>query len=159
MFTADFDYNLPLNLIAQKPLPERDQSRMIVLHRESDEIFHSRFEDLPRYLNKGDVLVLNNIKVIPARVWGKKEGKEVEFLFLKEFQESSWEVLCRQARKVKIGDVISFSEGLEGKVIKAESEGKRVIQFSSKDVLSRLKKIGFAPLPPYIKRTKKNADI
>jgi S-adenosylmethionine:tRNA ribosyltransferase-isomerase len=159
MLTADFDYHLPQELIAQTPLPKREQSRMMILHHRTGEIIHSRFEEFPDYLNKGDVLILNNTKVIPARAWGKKEGKEIEFLFLKESQEGSWEVLCRPAKKVKLGDVISFSPGFEGKIAKVEPEGKRVIRFSSGNVLSRLKKIGFAPLPPYIKRKKKSVEL
>ena len=159
MLTSDFDYDLPQKLIAQEPLPQRAESRMMVLDRKKGQVIHSRFKELYSYLNKGDVLVLNNAKVIPAKVWGKKEKKELEFLFLRECGEGLWEVLCRPARKVKLGDVISFSPGFEGKIIRIESEGKRVIQFSSKDVLSQLKKMGFAPLPPYIKRTKKNLEL
>lgn len=159
MFTADFDYDLPQNLIAQEPLPHREQSRMMILYRKTGEIIHSRFEEFPSYLNKGDVLVLNNTKVIPARLWGKKEGKEIEFLLLKEFQEGLWEVLCRPAKKVRLGDVISFSPEFEGEIVKVEPEGKRVIRFSSGDVLSRLKRIGFAPLPTYIKRKKNDNEL
>jgi len=159
MLTADFDYDLPQELIAQTPLPKREQSRMMILHRRKGKIIHSRFEEFPDYLKKGDVLILNNTKVIPARAWGKIKGKEIEFLFLKESQEGLWEVLCRPAKKARSGDVISFSPGFEGKIVKVESEGKRVIQFSTGDVLSILKKIGFAPLPPYIKRKKKNVEL
>jgi S-adenosylmethionine:tRNA ribosyltransferase-isomerase len=159
MLAADFDYDLPQELIAQTPLPKREQSRMMILHRRTGEIIHSRFEEFPDYLDNGDVLILNNTKVIPARAWGKIEGKEIEFLFLKESQEGLWEVLCRPAKKARLGDVVSFSPGFEGKIAKVEPEGKRVIQFSSGDVLSKLKKIGFAPLPPYIKRKKKNAEL
>jgi len=159
MLTADFDYDLPQELIAQTPLPKREQSRMMILHRRTSEIIHSRFEEFPDYLNKGDVLILNNTKVIPARAWGNIEGKEIEFLFLKESQEDLWEVLCRPAKKARLGDVISFSPGFEGRIVKVEPEGKRIIRFSSGDVLLKLKKIGFAPLPPYIKRTKKNVEL
>jgi S-adenosylmethionine:tRNA ribosyltransferase-isomerase len=159
MLTADFDYNLPQELIAQTPLPQREKSRMMILDRRTGEIIHSRFEEFPGYLNKGEVLVLNATKVIPARAWGKKEGKDIEFLFLKESQQGVWEVLCRPAKKAKLGDVISFLPGFEGKIVKVAPEGKRTIRFSSGYVLSRLKKIGFAPLPPYIKRTKKNANL
>ncbi|NIO49066.1 MAG: tRNA preQ1(34) S-adenosylmethionine ribosyltransferase-isomerase QueA [Candidatus Aminicenantes bacterium] len=159
MLTADFDYDLPHDLIAQTPLPKRDKSRMMILYRRTGKIIHSRFEEFPNYLNKGDVLVLNNTKVIPARALGKIEEKEIEFLFLKESQEGLWEVLCRPAKKVRLGDVISFSHGFEGKIVKTEPEGKRMIRFSSGDVLSMLKKIGYAPLPPYIKRKKKNVEL
>jgi S-adenosylmethionine:tRNA ribosyltransferase-isomerase len=159
MLTTDFDYDLPKELIAQTPLPKRQKSRMMVLDRRAGKINHSRFEEFSDYLNKGDVLVLNNTKVIPARAWGKKGGNEIEFLFLKKSQEGLWEVLCRPAKKAKLEDVISFSPGFEGKIVKVEPEGKRVIRFSSGNVLSKLKKIGFAPLPPYIKRKKRNVEL
>lgn len=159
MLTSEFDYELPKNLIAQAPLPQRDESRMMVLDRKRREIIHSRFKEFPNYLNQGDVLVLNIAKVIPARVWGKNGEREIEFLFLKEREKGVWEVLCRPASKVRMNDVISFSPGFEAGVIRVEPEGKRVIQFSSANVLSFLKKIGFAPLPPYIKRGKKNNEL
>ena len=159
MFTADFDYNLPQNLIAQTPLPERDQSRMMVVDRQKEEIIHSRFKELPQYLSQGNVLVLNETKVIPAKAWGRKGENEIEFLFLKERRKSIWEVLCKPARKIKLGDKISFAPDFEGKVVGIEPEGKRVIHFSSSDVLSKLKKVGFPPLPPYIKRGKENTSL
>jgi len=132
---------------------------MMVLHRETGEIIHSRFKEFPGYLQEGDVLVLNSTKVIPARVYGKKDEKEIEFLFLKECEKSLWEVLCRPAKKVKLGDAIFFSEGLEGKIVNVAPEGKRRIRFTSSTILPKLKKIGFAPLPPYIKRESKNAEL
>jgi S-adenosylmethionine:tRNA ribosyltransferase-isomerase len=132
---------------------------MVILNHKKKEITHSWFKDFPAYLNEGDVLVLNNTRVIPARVWGKKEGKEIEFLFLKPHQENIWEVLCQPARRLKLNDVILFSDRHEAKVVKAEPEGKRVIEFSFRDALSWLKKNGFAPLPPYIKRKKKDASL
>lgn len=159
MFKAEFDYDLPQELIAQRPIDRRDQSRMMVLDRKTGEIIHSRFLKFPSYLNKGDVLVINTTKVIPARIWGKRTGKGIEFLLLKECDQGVWEVLCRPARKVRIGDIISFSSELEGKVIKVEKEGKRVVQFFSQNVLHQLKKIGYAPLPPYIKRKKENKTL
>lgn len=159
MLTSEFDYDLPQELIAQRPLEERDQSRMMILDRRSGDIIHSRFQEFPSFLNKGDVLVINKTRVIPARVWGKKEGKDIEFLFLNECDLGTWEVLCRPARKVKLGDIISFSPGMEGKVIKVKEEGKRVIHFTTRDLLHHLKKIGYAPLPPYIKRKKRNGHL
>ncbi|UCC41655.1 MAG: tRNA preQ1(34) S-adenosylmethionine ribosyltransferase-isomerase QueA [Candidatus Aminicenantes bacterium] len=159
MLTSDFDYSLPQELIAQKPLPQRHQSKMMVLNRRNEEIIHSKFKALPRFLKKGDVLVLNNTRVIPAKAWGKTGRKEMEFLFLKESQEGLWEVLCRPAKRAKLGDIISFSAGFEGKIIEFGREGKRVIRFSSADVLKKLKKAGFAPLPPYIKRKGKNEKL
>jgi S-adenosylmethionine:tRNA ribosyltransferase-isomerase len=160
MRVSDFDYRLPPELIAQKPLVKRDRSRMMILHRESGEILHSHFYKLPAYLGKGDVIVVNSSKVIPAKIWGKKkEGKPIEFLFLKEKDKGKWEVLCRPAKKVKIGDKIVFSPNLEGEVVGVQPEGKRVLQFFSKNVLSQLKKKGYAPLPPYIKRRKNKTDL
>ncbi len=158
MLTDDFDYSLPQELIAQKPLRLRDQSKMMVLNRQSGEIIHSQFKELPHYLKKGDVLILNNTKVIPAKVWGEIEGKEIEFLLLREFQKGVWESLCRPAKRVRLGDTVSFPDGFQGKIVEIGHEGKRVIRFSSQDVLEKLKKIGFAPLPPYIKRKKKNGE-
>jgi S-adenosylmethionine:tRNA ribosyltransferase-isomerase len=159
VLTADFDYDLPPELIAQKPLQRRDESRMMVVRRREREIIHSCFRDLPAFLHKGDVLVLNSVKVIPAKVWGKKEGRDIEFLFLKEKEAGAWEVLCRPAKKVQSGDRVIFAPGFEGQVTDAEEGGKRTLRFSTKDVLARLKKIGFAPLPPYIKRPKKDSDL
>lgn len=158
MLTSDFDYKLPPNLIAQKPLPRRDQSRMMVLDRKTNKIIHSYFHEFPLYLNEEDVLILNTTKVIPARVWGRQKGKEIEFLFLKESQKNTWQVLCRPAMKVKKGDTIFFSRRFQGEVIRVEPEGKRVIRFASQDVLKELKRIGSAPLPPYIKRRKNNVE-
>jgi S-adenosylmethionine:tRNA ribosyltransferase-isomerase len=159
MRISDFDYDLPSNLIAQKPLLQRDQSRMMVLDRDSGSILHKKFFELPEYLQKGDILVLNNTKVIPAKAWGKKERKDIEFLFLKELEKGKWEALCRPAKKVKLNDKISFSAALSGQVTAVMPEGRRVLSFSCSDVLSELKKIGCAPLPPYIKRRKEDAEL
>jgi S-adenosylmethionine:tRNA ribosyltransferase-isomerase len=159
MLTSEFDYELPKNLIAQAPLPRREESRMMVLDRKKGEIIHSRFKEFPNYLRQGDVLVLNIAKVIPARIWGNNKDREIEFLFLKEREKGVWEVLCRPASKVRMNDTISFLPGFEARVKGIELEGKRVIQFSSTNVLSWLKKVGYAPLPPYIKRSKKNIEL
>ena len=159
MLTSDFDYELPRELIAQRPLPQRDESRMMVVVRPGGEIIHARFYDLPDYLQKGDILVLNSTKVIPAKAWGKKDGQDIEFLFLKEKEEGDWEVLCRPAKKIKKGDRIVFAPGFEAYVTDMEEAGKRVLRFSEGEVLARLKTIGFAPLPPYIKRSKKDTNL
>ena len=148
MWISEFDYELPARLIAQKPLPERQQSRMMVLHRETGEIIHSRFIEFPSYLRKDDVLVLNTTKVIPARVYGKIEGKEIEFLFFKELGNGLWEVLCRPAKKVRLGDAVVFSDEFEVKIASIGPEGKRTIQFTSGDIFPKLKKIGFASPEP-----------
>ena len=118
---------------------------------------HARFRNLPDYLEKGDVLVLNATKVIPARVWGKKGDKDIEFLFVRERDGGVWEVLCRPAKHVQAGDRILFAHGAEGTVISVDEEGKRVLHFLSADVRSLLRRIGYAPLPPYIKRQKQDA--
>jgi S-adenosylmethionine:tRNA ribosyltransferase-isomerase len=153
MQVSEFDYHLPPELIAQKPLPERDGSRMMVIHRASGEIQHSHFSEFPKSLQPGDVLVLNDTRVYPARVWGRKDEIKIEFLFLKEQEQRTWEVLCRPAKKVRLGDSIHFSPSLEGQVIGVGEEGKRLLLFASRQVLPELKKIGYAPLPPYIKRS------
>jgi len=153
MLVSDFDFDLPQKLIAQAPLEKRDQSKMMVLNRKTGSIRHTRFKAFPEYLKREDVLVLNNTRVIPARVWGKKEGRVIEFLFLRECQNNTWEVLCRPAKNVRPGDSICFSNDFKGNVVDSGPEGKRVLQFSC-DVFSELKKIGHAPLPPYIKRKK-----
>ena len=159
MLVSDFDYELPEELIAQKPLPRREQSRMMVLQRSTGEIIHSLFTEFPSYFRKNDVLVLNTTKVIPARVYGKKEEKEIEFLFLKELKKGLWEVLCRPAKNVRLGDAITFSGGFEGQIVEVASEGRRTIRFAASDIHSKLKKSGLAPLPPYIKRKSKNSRL
>lgn len=132
---------------------------MMVLDRKKDRIFHSQFQHFPDYLHEGDVLVLNNSKVIPARTWGQKKESNIEFLFLKDIEKGVWEVLCRPAKKVKTGDFIQFSPRFQGEVIREESEGRRHIRFDTEDVISELLRIGYAPLPPYIKRGKSQNDI
>ena len=159
LFISEFDYELPEELIAQKPLHKREQSRMMVLHRETGEIVHSHFTEFPSHFREDDILVLNTAKVIPARAYGKKEGKEIEFLFLKECKKGLWEVLCRPAKKIRLGDAITFSGGFHGKIAGVAPEGRRTIQFASSDILLKLKKSGFAPLPPYIKRKSKNSGL
>jgi S-adenosylmethionine:tRNA ribosyltransferase-isomerase len=155
MLVSDFDYHLPQELIAQTPLPQRDRSRLMICDRNTGDIRHSHFFDIPEYCKKEDVLVLNSSKVIPAKIWGKREdGKSIEFLFLEETGKNTWVVLCRPAKRVKLGDEISFAKNTLGLVIGIEPEGKRVIRFQQGEVVSLLKKAGFAPLPPYIKRKK-----
>jgi S-adenosylmethionine:tRNA ribosyltransferase-isomerase len=159
LLVSDFDYKLPAELIAQQPLAERERSRMMVLHRETKEIIHSQFSEFPSYLQKDNVLVLNTTKVIPARVYGQKEGKEIEFLFLKEKEKGLWDVLCRPAKRVQIGDIIFFAEDFEGQIVDVGPEGRRTIRFAAGDILPKLNKFGFAPLPPYIKRHSKNPEL
>jgi S-adenosylmethionine:tRNA ribosyltransferase-isomerase len=153
MLVSNFDYDLPPELIAQEPLRKRDQSKMMILERKTCRIFHSSFLDFPDLLSCRDVLVINETRVFPARVWGKVDGKVVEFLFLTETEKNVWEVLCRPAKKVKPGETINFPQGLSGKVLKTGLEGRRYIQFDNPYVKKILNRIGAAPLPPYIKRS------
>ncbi len=156
---SDFDFYLPPKLIAQKPKKERDASRMMILNRDSGDITHSSFREFPDYLHKKDTLVLNNTKVSPARTWGKKDSTTIEFLFLQETQEKTWEVICRPAKRVRMGDEIQFSPHLQGRVVVVGTEGKRQLRFSAGNVLQELNTIGYAPLPPYIKRKQNQLDM
>jgi S-adenosylmethionine:tRNA ribosyltransferase-isomerase len=155
MRVSDFDYELPAELIAQHPLPGRDDSRMMVVDRTAGRIAHDEFRRLPEFLGRGDVLVLNDVKVIPAKAWGTIRGIEVEFLFVKETAPGEWDVLCRPARRVGIGDRVRFDAGFEAEVAGRMEAGHRMLRFAATDVKARLRTVGFAPLPPYIKRKKK----
>ena len=157
LLVADFDFALPPGLIAQRPLPERDASRMMVVSRKDGAIVHARFRDFPERMARGDLLVFNDAKVIPAKAWGRKDGKSVEFLFIKEKAAGVWEVLCRPAKRLRRGDRIEFAPGFAAEVVDVGDEGRRTLAFGAPDVLDRLKEIGFAPLPPYIKRRKEDA--
>jgi len=153
---ADFDYELPPELIAQHPLPHRDDSRMMVVERATGRIRHGRFRAFAGFFAAGDLLVLNDTKVIPARAWGERDGAKIEFLFLKELGPGLWEVLCRPARKLGKGDRVHFALGFEAFVEQVGEEGKRVLRFERPDVRAELERIGYAPLPPYIKRDRED---
>ena len=129
MLLSDFDFFLPQKLIAQAPSAERDLSRLMILNRSTGEITHSLFRDFPSCLSKQDTLVLNNTRVIPARTWGEKGGAAIEFLFLREIEKKTWDVLCRPAKKVRMGDRIIFSPDLKGEVIGVGAEGRRSLLF------------------------------
>ena len=157
ILTSDYDYELPVELIAQQPLPERDDSRMMVVLRRKQKVEHRQFKNLGEFFVPGDTLVLNDSRVIPARAWAKKKDsadKDIEFLFLREARPGVWNVLCRPARRVREGDILSFEGVLEAKVLARGQLGHRVLEFKSSEVLEKLKKIGAPPLPPYIKRKK-----
>ncbi|MCR4396004.1 MAG: tRNA preQ1(34) S-adenosylmethionine ribosyltransferase-isomerase QueA [Candidatus Saccharicenans sp.] len=157
MLLKDYDYELPPELIAQQPLPNRDDSRMMVVNRNEQKIEHRQFREIASFFRPGDVLVLNDSRVIPARAWASRkaeEEKSVEFLFIKEQKPGVWEVICRPAKKVKEGDRLVFDKDLEARVIARGPLGHRVLEFNTADVLGRLKEIGVPPLPPYIKRKK-----
>jgi S-adenosylmethionine:tRNA ribosyltransferase-isomerase len=149
---ADFDYDLPPELIAQHPLPRRGDSRLMIVGRATSRIRHGRFNEFPGFFGAGDLLVLNDTKVIPARAWGERDGAKIEFLFLKELGPGLWEVLCRPARKLRKGDRVRFAPGFEAFVEEIGEEGNRVLRFERPDVRAELESIGYAPLPPYIKR-------
>lgn len=157
----EFDYHLPEELIAQQPCVDRDMSRMMVVDRESGTIENRFFFEIPEYLKKGDVLVVNNSKVIPARLIGKKEtAGTLEILLLSRMDgytstTQMWEVLMRPAKKVRIGSRIFFDEGCEAEVIERVSDKKWIIMFEAKIGFDFfLERYGRAPLPPYIKRSR-----
>lgn len=155
MKTSDFYYNLPDELIAQTPIEPRNASRLMILNKETGEIEHKVFKNLTDYLNKGDCLILNNTRVIPARIFGvkKETGAVVEFLLLKQIENLVWECLCKPGKKAREGAAFTFGDGqLEGEVIKVKDDGNRLIQFKCDDnIYSVLDEIGQMPLPPYIK--------
>lgn len=156
MKTSDFYYFLPEELIAQTPIEPRNASRLMILHKNSGELEHKIFSDLTDYLNENDCLILNNTRVIPARIFGVKEetGAVVEFLLLAQKENDTWECLCKPGRKAKPGTKFSFGEGkLIGEVVGInDDEGSRYVKFSCKgNIFSVLDEIGAMPLPPYIK--------
>ncbi|QBE98071.1 S-adenosylmethionine:tRNA ribosyltransferase-isomerase [Blautia producta] len=154
MKTSDFYYNLPEELIAQDPLADRSASRLLHLDRETGEIQHTDFKHITRYLNPGDCLVINDTKVIPARLYGSKVGTDagIEILLLKRKGDNVWETLVKPGKKAKPGTVISFGDGLlTGEVIDVVEEGNRLIRFHYEGIFEEiLDKLGEMPLPPYI---------
>lgn len=154
MKLSDFNYILPEDLIAQDPLEKRDNSRLMVLHRETGELEHRHFYDITDYLKPGDCLVVNNTKVIPARLMGVKEetGASIEVLLLKRKEEKVWETLVKPGKKARVGARISFGDGLlTGEVVDVVEEGNRLIRFEYEGIFEEiLDKLGQMPLPPYI---------
>lgn len=154
MKTADFYFDLPQELIAQDPLEDRSSSRLMVLDRKTGEIEHHIFKEVIDYLNPGDCLVVNNTKVIPARLFGSKEGTEakIEILLLKRKENDVWETLVKPGKKAKPGTRISFGDGLlTGEVIDVVEEGNRLIKFTYDGIFEEiLDQLGQMPLPPYI---------
>lgn len=154
MDVKDFDYDLPEELIAQDPLEDRSSSRLMVLDKKTGEISHHIFKDIINYLRPGDCLVLNNTKVIPARLFGVKEGTmaKIEILLLKRKQNDVWETLVKPGKKAKPGTKIIFGDGiLVGEVIDVVEDGNRLIQFTYDGIFEEiLDKLGQMPLPPYI---------
>ena len=154
MNVKDFDYYLPEELIAQDPLEDRSSSRLMVLDKDTGEVKHKVFSDILEYLNPGDCLVTNNTKVIPARLFGVKEGTmaKIEILLLKRRENDIWETLVKPGKKAKPGTKIIFGDGLlVGEVIDVVEEGNRLIQFSYEGIFEEiLDQLGQMPLPPYI---------
>lgn len=154
MDVKDFYYELPEELIAQDPLEDRSSSRLMVLDKKTGEIEHKHFRDILSYLNPGDCLVINNTKVIPARLFGVKEGTQakIEILLLKRKENDIWETLVKPGKKAKPGTKISFGEGiLVGEVLEVVEDGNRLIQFHYEGIFEEiLDQLGQMPLPPYI---------
>ena len=179
MELAAFDYELPGELIAQEALADRAGARMLVLHRAEGRWEDRRFRDFPEFLGKGDCLVLNDSRVFPARLFGRRAGVhalpigkknpkrreylsgEVEVFLLRAVSEDGrdWEALVRPGRKMPVGERVRFSDGLEGEVIARGEFGERTVRFhGAGDLFQEFEKIGHVPLPPYIKRADEPAD-
>lgn len=163
MNTSDFYYDLPAELIAQTPIEPRNASRLMVLDRSSGKIDHKIFSQLEEFLNEGDCLILNDTRVIPARIYGvkKETGAVVEFLLLNQNENNVWECLCKPGKRAKIGTEFVFGEGLvDCEVVDIAEDGNRKICFNcdSKEIYNILDKIGKMPLPPYITQELKNGE-
>ncbi len=160
MTIDEFDYDLDEKLIAQTPLEKRDSSRLMVLDKKTGEIEHKHFSDILTYLEAGDTLVLNDTKVLPARLIGEKEETKavIEVLLLHNLQDDNWECLVKPARRIKVGTVVSFGNGkLKAKCIEEKDEGIRIFTFLYKGIfLEILEELGTMPLPPYIHTKLKN---
>lgn len=154
MKVSDFDYYLPEELIAQHPTPVRDQSRLLVYHRESKKIEHRIFCEIKEYLMPGDCLVINDTKVIPARLYGVREdtGAKIELLLLEKKNKDQWQALVKPGKRVKIGSRLVFGNGiLKGQAIDILEDGSRIIEFDYEGIFEEiLDQIGIMPLPPYI---------
>lgn len=155
MTTKDFYYDLPPELIAQHPLEDRASSRLLCMNRETGEIRHGHFRDIIEYLNPGDCLVMNNTRVIPARLYGVKEdtGGKIEFLLLKRFDINTWNVILKPGKRARTGARFVFGEGLlKAEIIEVCDDGNRIVKFEYDGIWEEiLDKLGEMPLPPYIK--------
>ncbi len=162
MRLEEFDYNLPEELIAQTPIKQRDASRLMVLDKKNGEICHKHFYDIIDYLNKGDTLVLNDTKVLPARLIGEKVSTKavIEVLLLKNKEKDTWECLVKPARRIHVGDVVSFGDGLlKLTCTEVKDEGIRVFEASYEGIFYELlDKLGTMPLPPYIHEKLEDKD-
>ena len=153
---ADFDYPLPEKYIAQYPATRRDQSKLMIVHKETGEIEHKKFSNLPDYLRKNDLVIMNNTKVFPARLYANKDRTEakVEVFLLRELENDLWEVMVKPARKVRIGNKLMFTKNVFCDVIDNTISGGRVVRFEYEDenIYNVIDRVGISPLPPYIKR-------
>lgn len=162
MNVEEFDYDLPESLIAQTPLKDRDQSKLLVLGRKDGHITHKHFKDVIDYLEAGDTLVLNDTRVMPARLFGLKEetGAKVEMLMLTRIEDNDWEVLLKPAKRIKVGNKLSFGDGkIVAECIKELDQGGRIMRLHYEGILEeRLNELGEMPLPPYIKERLDDPD-
>lgn len=161
MKVSEFNYELPEELIAQTPLEKRDESRLMILNRKEQKIEHKQFKNIIEYLKPGDVLVRNNTKVIPARLYGQKEtGAKVEFLLLNNIEGDIWESIVRPGNKLHVGTKVNFGNGkLEAEILEIMPGGTRKVKFNYKGIFNEiLDEIGLMPLPPYIHETLKEKD-
>ena len=161
MKLSEFDYYLPDELIAQTPIEKRDQSRLMVLDKNTGKIEHKVFKDIIDYLEPGDCLVRNNTKVIPARLYGKKEtGANVEFVLLKNIEGDIWEAMVRPGNKLHVGAKVIFGDGLlKAEILESLPDGTRKVKFSYNGIFNEiLDQIGLMPLPPYIHESLKDND-
>ena len=161
MKVSDFYYDLPEELIAQHPYDKRDEARLLILDREKQQLEHKVFKDIIDYLNPGDCLVINNTKVIPARLYGTKDtGAKVEFLLLKRIEGDFWEVMVRPGNKLKPGTIATFGDGiLKAEILEVLEGGNRRVKFEYDGIFNEiLDQIGLMPLPPYITEKLKDKD-
>ncbi|MCI8648206.1 MAG: tRNA preQ1(34) S-adenosylmethionine ribosyltransferase-isomerase QueA [Firmicutes bacterium] len=157
----EFDYHLPQELIAQRPADKRDGSRLLAVHRDTGQIEHKHFYDVLDYLQPGDCLVLNNSKVLPARLFGVKEktGAKVEFLLIKRISGDKWETMVKPGKRLKPGDTVVFSPDFKAEITDYGQDGTRIADFKYSGIfMERLEELGKMPLPPYIERESSEED-
>lgn len=151
----EFDYRLPQELIAQRPSEQRDVCRLMVMDRKSGEVYHKHFYDVLDYLQPGDCLVMNNSKVLPARLFGVKEGTgaKIEFLLIKRMEGDTWETMVKPGKRLKPGDWVTFSPDFRAEILSYGEDGTRIVRFHYDGIfMERLEELGKMPLPPYIDR-------
>ena len=161
MKTSDFFYHLPEELIAQTPLEQRDSSRLLKLDRKTGQVTHHHFYEIINDLQPGDCLVMNDSRVLPARLLGKRPtGGAVEVLLLRDLGNKQWECLCKPGRKMQVGNEVIFGDGeLTATVVEVKDDGNRIVEFHYEGIfLEVLERLGKMPLPPYIKEELQNQE-